>query len=50
MNALTSLRAFRPTILVAALGTTFGSALVIAPGIVSEALAAAGLDSEGLPT
>ncbi|WP_242091194.1 ABC transporter permease [Curtobacterium sp. DN_7.5] len=44
MNTLTSLRAFRPTILVAALGTTFGSALVIAPGIVSEALATTGLD------
>jgi putative ABC transport system permease protein len=36
------LRAFAPTILVAALGTTFGSALVIAPGIVTEALAATG--------
>ncbi len=44
MNALTSLREFRPTILVAALGTTFGSALVIAPGIVTEAMAATGLD------
>ena len=39
MNAV---RDFRPTILVAALGTTFGSALVIAPGIVTEALRAAG--------
>ncbi|KQS08171.1 hypothetical protein ASG04_13700 [Curtobacterium sp. Leaf183] len=39
MNAV---RDFRPTILVAALGTTFGSALVIAPGIVTEALGAAG--------
>jgi len=38
------LRAFAPTVLVAALGTTFGSALVIAPGIVTEALGAAGLD------
>ncbi|KTR06382.1 ABC transporter permease [Curtobacterium luteum] len=44
MNAVTSLREFRATILVAALGTTFGSALVIAPGIVSEALATTGLD------
>lgn len=40
MNAV---RDFKPTILVAALGTTFGSALVIAPGIVTEALGAAGL-------
>lgn len=47
MSALTSLREFRPTILVAALGTTFGSALVIAPGIVSEALATTGLDDIG---
>lgn len=47
MNAPTSLREFRPTILVAALGTTFGSALVIAPGIVSEALATTGLDGIG---
>jgi len=37
------IRSFAPTILVAALGTTFGSALVIAPGIVTEAMAAAGL-------
>jgi putative ABC transport system permease protein len=44
VSALTSLREFRPTILVAALGTTFGSALVIAPGIVTEAMAATGLD------
>ncbi|MDM7891582.1 ABC transporter permease [Curtobacterium caseinilyticum] len=41
---MTGLRAFAPTVLVAALGTTFGSALVIAPGIVTEALGAAGLD------
>ncbi|MGL3199535.1 MULTISPECIES: FtsX-like permease family protein [Curtobacterium] len=47
MSALTSLREFRPTILVAALGTTFGSALVIAPGIVTEAMAATGLDDIG---
>jgi putative ABC transport system permease protein len=40
MNAV---RDFSPTILVAALGTTFGSALVIAPGIVTEALRATGL-------
>jgi putative ABC transport system permease protein len=40
MNAV---RDFSPTILVAALGTTFGSALVIAPGIVTEALRTAGL-------
>ncbi|WP_420367430.1 FtsX-like permease family protein [Curtobacterium sp. L1-20] len=39
---MNGLRAFAPTILVAALGTTFGSALVIAPGIVTEALAATG--------
>jgi putative ABC transport system permease protein len=38
------LRSFAPTVLVAALGTTFGSALVIAPGIVTEALAATGFD------
>ncbi|GAA1493408.1 ABC transporter permease [Curtobacterium herbarum] len=37
-------RQFAPTILVAALGTTFGSALVIAPGIVTEAISATGLD------
>ncbi|WP_182046550.1 ABC transporter permease [Curtobacterium sp. ME26] len=41
---MNGLRAFAPTILVAALGTTFGSALVIAPGIVAEALATSGLD------
>jgi putative ABC transport system permease protein len=40
-------RAFAPTILVAALGTTFGSALVIAPGIVTEALAATGFADLG---
>ncbi|WP_144759302.1 ABC transporter permease [Curtobacterium sp. 9128] len=40
MNAV---RDFAPTVLVAALGTTFGSALVIAPGIVTEALGALGL-------
>lgn len=39
---MNGLRAFAPTILVAALGTTFGSALVIAPGIVTEALSATG--------
>jgi putative ABC transport system permease protein len=38
------LRQFAPTILVAALGTTFGSALVIAPGIVTTAMGATGLD------
>jgi putative ABC transport system permease protein len=37
-----AVRDFSPTVLVAALGTTFGSALVIAPGIVTEALGAAG--------
>jgi len=36
------IRSFAPTVLVAALGTTFGSALVIAPGIVTEALAVTG--------
>ncbi|WIE76893.1 ABC transporter permease [Curtobacterium sp. MCSS17_007] len=41
---MNGLRTFAPTVLVAALGTTFGSALVIAPGIVAEALGAAGLD------
>ena len=41
---MNGLRAFAPTVLVAALGTAFGSALVIAPGIVTEALGAAGLD------
>ena len=40
---MNGIRSFAPTILVAALGTTFGSALVIAPGIVTEAMAAAGL-------
>ncbi|MGU3409181.1 ABC transporter permease [Microbacterium sp. M1A1_1b] len=40
---MNTLRDFRATILVAALGTTFGSALVIAPGIVTQALGAAGL-------
>ena len=39
---MTGLRAFAPTVLVAALGTTFGSALVIAPGVVTQAMAAAG--------
>jgi len=38
------LRQFAPTVLVAALGTTFGSALVIAPGIVTTAMGATGLD------
>lgn len=37
---MNGIRSFAPTILVAALGTTFGSALVIAPGIVTEALRA----------
>lgn len=41
---MTGLRTFAPTVLVAALGTTFGSALVIAPGIVTQAMGAAGLD------
>lgn len=41
---MTGLRAFAPTVLVAALGTTFGSALVIAPGIVTQAMGATGLD------
>jgi hypothetical protein len=40
---MNTVRDFSPTILVAALGTTFGSALVIAPGIVTEALRATGL-------
>jgi len=40
-------RAFAPTILVAALGTTFGSALVIAPGIVTDALSATGFADLG---
>ncbi|GAA3338771.1 hypothetical protein GCM10017714_11490 [Curtobacterium pusillum] len=44
---MNGVRAFSPTILVAALGTTFGSALVIAPGIVTEALAATGLSELG---
>lgn len=39
---MTGIRAFAPTVLVAALGSTFGSALVIAPGIVAEALGATG--------
>jgi putative ABC transport system permease protein len=41
------IRSFAPTVLVAALGTTFGSALVIAPGIVTEALRAAGVADLG---
>ncbi|WIJ46689.1 ABC transporter permease [Curtobacterium citreum] len=44
---MTGLRAFAPTVLVAALGTTFGSALVIAPGVVTQAMAAAGLSDLG---
>ncbi|MCC8907150.1 MULTISPECIES: ABC transporter permease [unclassified Curtobacterium] len=44
---MNGVRAFAPTVLVAALGTTFGSALVIAPGIVTEALAASGLSELG---
>ncbi|MFJ3383230.1 MULTISPECIES: FtsX-like permease family protein [unclassified Curtobacterium] len=40
---MNTVKEFSPTILVAALGTTFGSALVIAPGIVTEALGALGL-------
>ncbi|MBA8990094.1 putative ABC transport system permease protein [Curtobacterium pusillum] len=44
---MNGVRAFSPTILVAALGTTFGSALVIAPGIVTAALAATGLSELG---
>jgi putative ABC transport system permease protein len=43
-GSMTGVRQFAPTILVAALGTTFGSALVIAPGIVTEAMSATGLD------
>lgn len=39
---MNGIRSFAPTVLVAALGTTFGSALVIAPGIVTEALAVTG--------
>lgn len=44
---MNGLRAFAPTVLVAALGTTFGSALVIAPGIVTEALATTGMSELG---
>lgn len=44
---MSGLRSFAPTILVAALGTTFGSALVIAPGIVTEALATTGFGDLG---
>ncbi len=44
---MNGVRSFAPTVLVAALGTTFGSALVIAPGIVTEALGAAGLAELG---
>jgi putative ABC transport system permease protein len=47
VTALSSSRAFAPTVLVAALSTTFGSALVIAPGIVTEALRATGVASAG---
>ncbi len=41
---MNGLKQFAPTVLVAALGTTFGSALVIAPGIVTTAMGASGLD------
>ncbi|MBT1610825.1 ABC transporter permease [Curtobacterium poinsettiae] len=44
---MNGVRSFAPTVLVAALGTTFGSALVIAPGIVTEALRAAGVADLG---
>ncbi|MCS6547015.1 FtsX-like permease family protein [Curtobacterium flaccumfaciens pv. flaccumfaciens] len=44
---MNGIRSFAPTVLVAALGTTFGSALVIAPGIVTEALRAAGVADLG---
>ncbi|WIB27681.1 ABC transporter permease [Curtobacterium sp. MCSS17_015] len=44
---MNGIRQFAPTVLVAALGTTFGSALVIAPGIVTEAMSATGLDDVG---
>ncbi|WP_396290997.1 FtsX-like permease family protein [Curtobacterium sp. KT1] len=44
---MNGVRSFAPTVLVAALGTTFGSALVIAPGVVTEALGAAGLADLG---
>ncbi|QZQ56987.1 FtsX-like permease family protein [Curtobacterium sp. TC1] len=44
---MNGVRSFAPTVLVAALGTTFGSALVIAPGIVTEALGAVGLADLG---
>ncbi|ROP65824.1 ABC transporter permease [Curtobacterium sp. ZW137] len=44
---MNTVKEFSPTILVAALGTTFGSALVIAPGIVTEALTAAGFADLG---
>ena len=44
---MNGVRAFAPTILVAALGTTFGSALVIAPGIVTDALSATGFADLG---
>lgn len=44
---MNGVRAFAPTILVAALGTTFGSALVIAPGIVADALSATGFADLG---
>uniref|UniRef100_A0A942YAP7 FtsX-like permease family protein n=1 Tax=Neobacillus citreus TaxID=2833578 RepID=A0A942YAP7_9BACI len=44
---MNTFRDFRPTILVAALGTTFGSALVIAPGIVTEAIQATAFGEVG---
>ncbi|TCK62940.1 ABC transporter permease [Curtobacterium sp. PhB136] len=44
---MNTVKEFSPTILVAALGTTFGSALVIAPGIATEALTAAGFADLG---
>ncbi|MCA5923622.1 ABC transporter permease [Curtobacterium oceanosedimentum] len=44
---MNGIRSFAPTVLVAALGTTFGSALVIAPGIVAEALGATGFADLG---
>ena len=44
---MNGIRSFAPTVLVAALGTTFGSALVIAPGIVTEAIRASGVPDVG---
>ncbi|PZE74494.1 ABC transporter permease [Curtobacterium sp. MCBD17_019] len=46
-RGLDTLRAFRPTLLVAALASMFGTVLVITPGVVADALRAIGLEDVG---